>query len=80
VILVILVQNIHPAPDQLTLQKDAAELASRETQSRKNDCQIEAQASPLVAASNAGTERIAVQPEEHSEFEAPVNSRRIRDF
>jgi hypothetical protein len=71
VILVILVQNIHPAPDKLTLQKDAAELASMETQSRKEDRQIEARTSPSAAASSIETDLIVAQPEEHSQSQAP---------
>jgi hypothetical protein len=68
VILVILVQNIRPAPDKLTLQRDAAELASLETQSRKGDCQIEARNTPSAAASNIESDLIDPQPEERSQL------------
>ena len=34
VALVILIQNIHPAPNKLTLREDAAELASLQRESR----------------------------------------------
>src|SRR4029077_16555083 len=40
VTLVLLIQGIHPAPDKLTLQKDASELASLAKQSRMDDSHI----------------------------------------
>jgi hypothetical protein len=70
VIVVILIQDIHLAPDKLTRQKDTAELASLETQSRKDDYQIEARTSRSAAASNAGIDRIDAQAEEHSQSQA----------
>jgi hypothetical protein len=67
---ILVIQNIHPAPDKLTLQKDAAELASLETQSRKDDRQIKARTSPSVAVSNTETARIDARVEEHSQSQA----------
>lgn len=67
----LLMGNIHPVPTKLTLQRDAAELARLETQLRLGDSHAETRSLPAAAASNAGTERIDVQPEKHSEFEAP---------
>ena len=63
--------DIHLAPTKLTLQRDAAELARLETQLRVGDSHTETRSSPAAAASDAGTERVDVQPEKHSEFEAP---------
>jgi hypothetical protein len=71
VIFLLLMQDIHPAPTKLTLQKDAAELARLETQLRVGDSQTETRSLPSAAVSNAGTKRVDVQPEKHSEFEAP---------
>jgi hypothetical protein len=71
VISLLFLQDIHPAPTKLTLQKDAAELARLETQLRLGDSPAETRSSPSTAASNAGTERIDVHPEEHSGFEGP---------
>jgi hypothetical protein len=70
-IFLLLMQDIHPAPTKLTLQGDAAELARLETQLRLGDSETETRSLPAAAASNAGTERVDVQPEKHSEFEAP---------
>jgi hypothetical protein len=64
VTLVILAQDIHPAPDKLTLQKDAAELASLETHSRMDSL-------PSATAGNAEIDRVAEQPEERPQPEAP---------
>jgi hypothetical protein len=63
--------DIHLAPTKLTLQRDAAELARLETQLRVGDSHTETRSSPAAAAPDAGTERVDVQPEKHSEFEAP---------
>jgi hypothetical protein len=63
--------DIHLAPTKLTLQRDAAELARLETQLRVGDSHTETRSLPAAAASDAGTERVDVQPEKHSEFEAP---------
>ena len=64
-------QDIHPAPTKLTLQRDAAELVRLETQLRVGDSHTETRSLPSPAVFNAGTERVDVQPEKHSEFEAP---------
>jgi len=71
VIFLLLMQDIHPAPTKLTLQKDAAELARLETQLRVGDSRIETRSLPSAAIPNAGTERVDTQPEKHSEFEGP---------
>ena len=70
VIFLLLMQDIHPAPTKLTLQGDAAELARLETRLRLGDSHAETRSLPVAAASEAGTERVDVQPEKHSEFEA----------
>lgn len=67
VTLVILIQDIHPPPDKLTLQKDAAELAGLDTQSHMGHSYIEAQSLPLATASNAGINRVDAPPEEPSQ-------------
>ena len=64
VTLVISIQNIHPAPDRLTLQKDASELASLEKQSRMDDSHIEARTLPSATAGSAGINRVDARPEE----------------
>jgi hypothetical protein len=71
VFFLLLMQDIHPAPTKLTLQKDAAELARLETQLRVGDSHTETRSLPSAAVSNAGTERVDTQPEKHSEFEGP---------
>jgi hypothetical protein len=74
VISLLLMEDIHPVPTKLTLQKDAAELARLETQLRLGDSHPETRSLPSAAASNAGTERIEVQPEEHSGLETPKST------
>ena len=74
VISLLLMQDIHPVPTKVTLQKDAAELASVEMQSRLSDSHPETRSLPSTAASNAGTERIDVRPEKHFEFEPPMST------
>jgi hypothetical protein len=74
VIFLLLMQDIHPAPTKLTLQKDATELARLETQLRLSDSNSETRGLPSAAASDAGTERIDVRTEENSEFEAPKSA------
>jgi hypothetical protein len=71
VISLFLMQDIHPAPTKLTLQRDAAELVRLETQLRVGDSHTETRSLPSSAVSNAGTEQVDVQPEKHSEFAAP---------
>lgn len=71
VALVILILGIHPAPDKLMLQKDAAELASLETQSRLDDSHTEAPSLPSATATNAGIDRVDAQPDERPQSEAP---------
>ena len=70
VIFLLLIQDIHPAPAKLTLQKDAAELARLETQLRLGNSHTETRSLPSAAVPNAGTERVDGQPEEYSEFQA----------
>jgi len=70
VALVILIQEIHPAPDKLTLQKDASELASVEKQSRKEDSHIDARTLTWATAGSAGIDRVDPRPEEHLQSEA----------
>jgi hypothetical protein len=70
VISLLLMQDIHPAPTKLTLQRDAAELVRLETQLRVGDSHTETRSLPSSAVSNAGTERVDAQPEKHSEFAA----------
>ena len=74
VISLLLMEDIHPAPTKLTLQKDAAELARLERQLRLSDSHPETRSLPLAAASNAGTQGIDVQAQGHSEFEAPKSA------
>ena len=69
VTLVILIQDIHPAPDKHTLEKDAAELASLDTQSHMGHSYIEAQSLSLTRASSAGIDRVDAPPEELSQPE-----------
>jgi hypothetical protein len=64
VALVILIQDIHPAPDKHTLEKDKAELASLETQSGMGQSQIEAQSLSLARASSARIDRVDAPSEE----------------
>ncbi len=71
VISLLLMQDIHPAPTKLTLQRDAAELVRLETQLRVGDSHTETRSLPSPAVFNAGTERVDMQPEKHSEFAAP---------
>jgi hypothetical protein len=74
-IFLIVMQEIHPTPTKLTLQKDSAELSRLETQLRPDDdSRPETAGLPPAATSNAGRESIYVQPEEHSEFEAPKSA------
>src|SRR5262249_13882899 len=70
VTLVILIQNIHPAPDKLTLQKDASELASLGKQSRMGDSHIEARTPPSATAGSARIDRVDARPEERLQSEA----------
>ena len=70
VTLVILIQGIHPAPDKLTLQKDASELASLEKQSRIDDSHLEARTLPSATAGSAGIDRVDPRAEEHLQSEA----------
>jgi hypothetical protein len=80
VISLLLMQNIHPAPTKLTLQRDAAELVRLETQLRVSDPDTETRSPPSSTVSNAGTERVDVGLEKHSEFAAPkptINASRM---
>jgi len=74
VTLVILIQGIHPAPDKLTLQKDASELASLEKQSRMEDSQIEARTLPSPTAGRAGIDQVDARPEERLQSEGLKSS------
>jgi hypothetical protein len=74
VTLVILIQNIHPGPDKLTLQKDASELASLEKQSRMDDSHLKARTPASAKASNAGIDRVDAQPEERLQSEGLKSS------
>src|SRR6516164_10809291 len=74
VTLVIAIQNIHPGPDKLTLQKDASELASLEKQSRMNDSHIKARTLASATASSAGIDRVDAQPEERLQSEGLKSS------
>jgi hypothetical protein len=74
VTLVILIQDIHPAPDKLTLQKDASELANLEKQSRMDDSHIEARTLPSATAGSAGMDRVDARAEERLESEALKSS------
>lgn len=67
VALVILIQSIHPAPDKYTLEKDKAELASLDAQSRVDHSHIEEQSLPLATASSARIDRVDTPPEELSQ-------------
>jgi hypothetical protein len=73
VTLVMLIQNIHLTPDKITLQKDAAELASLETQSRMDYSRAEARSLPSATAYNAGIDRVDAQPKERPQSEAPTS-------
>jgi len=68
VALVILIQNIHPVPDKLTLRKDAAELASLERGSRMDAARGESGNVPSPVAGKGVM--VDVQPEERSQPEA----------
>ena len=74
VTLVILIGDIHPAPDKLTLQKDASELASLEKQSRMDDSHIEARTLASAAAGSAGIDPVDAQPEERLQSESLKSS------
>src|SRR5215469_11956613 len=74
VTLVILIQDIHPAPDKLTLQKDASELASLEKQSGMEDSHIEARTLPPATASSAGIDQVDARPEERLQSESRKSS------
>jgi len=76
VTLVILIQDIHPAPDKLTLQKDASELASLEKQSRMEDSHSEARTLPPATASRVGIGQVDARPEERLQSE-PLKSSSI---
>jgi hypothetical protein len=71
VTLVILIQDIHPAPDKLTLQKDAAELASLESQSRMDDSPTEPRSLASATACTAGINRLDAQAEKRPQSETP---------
>ena len=70
VTLVILFQGIHPAPDKLTLQKDASELASLETKSRMDDSHIAPRTLPSATVGGAGIDRVDALSEERLRSEA----------
>jgi hypothetical protein len=70
VTLVMLILAIHPAPDQLTLQKDKSELARLETQSPADAAHTEARSLTSAKAGSAGIERFDAWPEERLQFEA----------
>jgi hypothetical protein len=72
--LVILIQGIHPAPDKLTLQKDASELASLAKQSQMEDSHIEARTLPSPTAGSAGIDRVDVRSEERLQSEGLKSS------
>ena len=74
VTLVILIQDIHPAPDKLTLQKDASELASLQKQSRMDDSHIEARTLPSATAGGAEIDRVDAQPGERLQSEGLKSS------
>lgn len=68
---VILILGVHLAPDKVTLRKDAAELASLETQSRMNTSLTEAQSLPSPMANNAEIHLVAAGPVDLPQSEAP---------
>jgi hypothetical protein len=72
VTLAILIQDIHPAPDKLTLQKDASELASLEKQSRMNDSHLEARTLPSATAGSAGIDWVDARRKERFESESSL--------
>ena len=74
VTLVISIQNIHPAPDRLTLQKDASELASLEKQSRVVDSHIETLTLTSATAASPGIDRVDARPEEGVQSEGLKSS------
>ena len=65
---VILIQNIHPAPNKLTLRKDAAELARLERESHMDAARGESESVPSPVAGKGVM--VDVQPEERSQPEA----------
>jgi hypothetical protein len=67
VTLVILIQNIHSPPGRLTLQKDAAELASLERQSRLDAASGEAGNQPSPPAGSTGIDLVEAQLQERSQ-------------
>jgi hypothetical protein len=71
VISLLLMLDIHPPPTELTIQSDAAELVRLETQLGVGDSHTETRSLPSSAVSKAGTERVDVELEKHSEFAAP---------
>jgi hypothetical protein len=70
-VVVILVLGIHPAPDKVTLRKDAAELASLEMQSRMNASFTEVQSLPSPMADNAEIDLVAARPVDLLQSEVP---------
>jgi hypothetical protein len=59
----ILIHSIHPAIDKLTFQKDVAELARLETQSRMDDSHTESRGPASTTVVNARIDRADAQPQ-----------------
>ena len=74
VTLVILIQGIHPAPDKVTLQKDASELESLAKQSQMDDSHIEARILASATAGSVGIDRADARPEERLQSEGLKSS------
>jgi hypothetical protein len=68
----ILVQDIHPPPDKLTFEKDAAELESMEKHPRVDDSHSEKRSLPSAIEGNARIDRVEMQTIGGSQFEAPI--------
>jgi hypothetical protein len=73
----ILIHNIHPAIDKLTFQKDVAELASLETQSRLDDSHTESRSLASTTAVNARIDWADAQPQDRPQQSEAFKSRLI---
>lgn len=77
-IFAILIPDIHLAPDRLTLEKDAAELACLEAQSHTNDYHTETRSVPLAAADSAAIGRVDLLLEQQPQSETPKSALIVR--
>jgi hypothetical protein len=73
----ILIHSIHPAIDKLTFQKDVAELARLETQSRMDDSYTESRSLASTTVVNARIDRADAQPQDRPHQSEAFKSRWI---